>query len=59
MVKVKIECRLERPSTGSVLSTGIAFNAHDDEGRKDHVEALESLVARNFSGWRISEMQFV
>lgn len=59
MIKVKIECRLERPSTGSVLSTGISFNAHDDETREDHIDALEGLVEASFPGWRISAMQFV
>lgn len=57
--KIKIECKLERPSTGSVLETGISFNSHPGENREDHVAALEKMIAENFPGWRISVMTFV
>jgi hypothetical protein len=51
--------RLERPSTGSGLETGIEFEVHADESRQDHVSAAELLISHNFPGWRISQMEFV
>lgn len=58
-MQIKIECKLERAATGSVLHTGIAFDARKDETRDDQLRALESIVDYNFPGWRIAAVEFV
>ena len=58
-MRVRMTIRLERPSTGSGLETGIEFEVHADESRQDHVSAAELLISHNFPGWRISQMEFV
>jgi hypothetical protein len=58
-MRVKMKLRLERPSTGSVLETGITFEVHPEESRVEHVSAAEKLIGQNFPGWRISTLEFV
>ena len=58
-MRVKMKIRLERPSTGSSMETGITFEVRPGESRVDHVETAELLISQSFPGWRISEMQFV
>lgn len=58
-MRVRMTIRLERPSTGSGLETGIEFEVRPEENRVDHVSAAELLISQNFRGWRISQMQFV
>jgi hypothetical protein len=58
-MRVKMKIRLERPSTGSGLETGITFEVRPGEGRVEHVETAEMLIGQNFPGWRISVMEFV
>lgn len=58
-MRVKMKIRLERPSTGSSLETGITFEVHEEESRADHVSAAERMLGNNFPGWRISVMEFV
>ena len=58
-MRVKMKLRLERPSTGSTLETGITFEVRPQESRVEHVEAAEILINQNFPGWRISSMVFI
>lgn len=58
-MRVRMTIRLERPSTGSSLETGIEFEVRPGENRVDQVETAELLISQNFPRWRISEMQFV
>jgi hypothetical protein len=58
-MRVNVECKIERPSTGSTLTTGIAFNSKKEESREDHVLAVEKMVEETFPGWQLRSATWI